>query len=70
MSDTPHTCPNCGAFPVTRPGALERELAAALADAERYRWLRSHRGPEIDPVYEYGNNDALDAAIDAARKQT
>jgi len=55
---------------------LERELTAALKDAERYRWLRE----EEDTIYPYAqvlvrrgvrfsnvlDGEGLDAAIDAA----
>ena len=53
---------------------LERELAAAQSDAERYRWLRSECGRYIDwdelesidgDISEVG----FDAAIDAAMKE-
>ena len=61
--------------------ALEADLAAARADAERYRWLRQYR--EGDAIYVVNvsktidrgrintiDTDELDAAIDAARKGT
>ena len=34
-TDVSHRCPNCGAFPVSRPGSLERELTALRAENER-----------------------------------
>ena len=43
----------------------ERELAAALKDAERYRWLVGGcRFAETDPAWD--TKESLDAAIDAA----
>ena len=50
--------------------AAETEIARLREDAERYRWLRSYRGTSIDDVYMHGGNEELDAAIDAARKDT
>ena len=61
---------------------LARELRAALADAERYRWLREHSANQYDhPLVvtqfctgkkiQYRGpliGKALDAAIDAARE--
>jgi hypothetical protein len=47
---------------------LERELAEAKRDAERYRWLRSYRGISIDEVYMYGGNEELDREIDSGIK--
>jgi len=49
---------------------LHRERDAAVADAERYRWLRDvawSRGDAILYTERYGPED-WDAAIDAARK--
>jgi len=54
---------------------LQRELTEARADAERYRWLRSHHRSEHDmgrlvwylPIGESLNAAGLDAALDAAR---
>jgi hypothetical protein len=45
---------------------LERELAEAKRDAERYRWLRSRviYGPIWSPQIIF--DDTLDAAIDTA----
>ena len=47
---------------------LEAENAALLADAERYRWLRAHRH-NLQMAFNYGGNEELDAAIDAAKDQ-
>ena len=47
---------------------LTRELAAARADATRYRWIRDNhevRGRAMEIVYGM-NGDDWDAAIDAA----
>lgn len=51
---------------------LERELAEAKKDAERYRWLRDdERGRSLSvSSLEWKNNAELsDAAIDAAMKE-
>ena len=51
---------------------LERELAEARKDAERYRWLRDdERGRSLSvSSLEWKNNSELsDAAIDAAMKE-
>ena len=51
---------------------LERELAEAQKDAERYRWLRDdERGRSLSvSSLEWKNNAELsDAAIDAAMKE-
>lgn len=56
---------------------LERELTAALKDAERYRWLREHSHETPIGAYEWVERngrqqraylafDELDTAIDAA----
>lgn len=51
---------------------LEAENAALRADAERYRWLRSHSNLEVGDFEvikdgsQYWRGDDLDAAIDAA----
>ena len=81
MSDTPSCDATkgllaCGAYPTPDDDVweqlartLERELAAALVDAERYRWMRNHGGcpfAETDPCWE--SPDAFDADVDAARK--
>jgi len=56
---------------------LKEELAAAQADAERYRWLRAHdvlcwsrepNGAGKAPI-ETSHGKKLDAAIDAARAE-
>jgi hypothetical protein len=60
---------------------LERELAAAQADAERYRWLREQHWNQgemcvvtnprvsIKLGYDCPSLNRLDAAIDAAMKE-
>jgi hypothetical protein len=59
---------------------LERELAEAKKNAERYRWLRDHAQNTLIGVYEWVERDGrqqmawlasneLDAAIDAAMKE-
>jgi len=50
----------------SRIAALEAENETLRADAERYRWLRK-RPVSADFGYSYQANEALDAAIDAAR---
>lgn len=56
----------------SRIDQLERELAEAKKDAERYRWLRDdERGRSLSvSSLEWKNNAELsDAAIDAAMKE-
>jgi hypothetical protein len=54
---------------------LERELAEARKDAERYRWLRECRGPvaagveRVPDGVQWLDTTDLDAAIDAARRK-
>jgi hypothetical protein len=51
-----------------RIAQLEAELAAAKGDAERYRWARTHPVKLEDLLEKFwGNPEAFDAAIDAAR---
>lgn len=52
---------------------LERELAEARTDAERYRWMRLCAGNpaamgKLETFDEPKNPEEFDAAIDAARK--
>lgn len=50
---------------------LQADLAAARADAERYRWIRDNhevRGRAMEIVYGMNGSD-WDAAIDAAQAQ-
>ena len=80
--EDPLNCPMCGAhdyglMPLGKcVHCLERKLAAAQKDAERYRWLRKFkRGCPIavirmdqsdgDTIY---CDEDLDAAIDAAKE--
>jgi len=93
MSDTPRTYnvlskttvwgSSCGAALVEHARTLERELAAAQKDAQRYRWFREAHGTEFiisfyDPTDnvigafsdEIKSADELDAAIDAAISRT
>ena len=64
-------CEWCGEIAQGECGcAAETEIARLREDAERYRWLRSYRGTSIDDVYMHGGNEELDAAIDAAIKET
>ena len=74
MSDTPKTdirhCESCGQvrFPSDH---WQRELAAAQADAERYRWLRGDkrgRSLSVSSLEWTGNAELSDAAVDAAMK--
>lgn len=55
------------AFSVRRE--LHTEIAALLADAERYRWLREIGHEQVRVLAHYAG-PALDAAIDAARNTT
>jgi len=81
MSDTPRTDANyvchygdgLGQW-VPREFAceLERKLAAAQADAERYRWLRGDkrgRSLSVSSLEWTGNAELSDAAVDAAMKE-
>lgn len=64
-------CEWCGEIAQGKCGCeAETEIARLREDAERYRWLRSYRGTSIDDVYMHGGNEELDAAIDAAIKET
>ena len=64
-------CEWCGEIAQGECGcAAETEIARLREDAERYLWLRSYRGTSIDDVYMHGGNEELDAAIDAAIKET
>lgn len=61
-----------------RIAALEREVEALRADAERYRWLVQNSTREVSHIGDLGlhfncdfdNWDNVDAAIDAARSKT
>lgn len=46
---------------------LTAELAQAMADAERYRWLRKHGNAFYDCIQYRGVDEVCDAAVDAAR---
>jgi hypothetical protein len=51
---------------------LKSELAAAQADAERYRWLRGDkrgRSLSVSSLEWTGNAELSDAAVDAAMKE-
>ena len=58
----------------------DAEIARLREDAERYRWLRKQEGtqrPDAQVMFNIGHDwvnctapDELDAAIDAARKET
>ena len=51
---------------------LERELAEAKTDAERYRWLRERHENTVMDIYNSISAmkpELLDAAIDAAMKE-
>jgi hypothetical protein len=51
---------------------LERELAEARKDAERYRWLRGDkrgRSLSVSSLEWTGNAELSDAAVDAAMKE-
>jgi len=57
------------AIPVEFCRQLERELAAAQADAKRYRWLRDDkrgRSLSVSSLAWTGNAKLSDAAVDAA----
>ncbi len=66
----------CAGFPIADLAAdrieeLEREIAAAREDAERYRWLRDKPiGDQLDKAIAawWNSADEFDAAIDAALK--
>jgi len=71
---TPSAAQAAGESVEQKIARLERELAAAQADAERYRWLRAHdvlcwsrepNGTGKAPI-ETSHSKKLDAAIDAA----
>ncbi|WP_313398151.1 hypothetical protein [Stenotrophomonas sp.] len=59
--------------PLYSQSAIDRltaERDAAVADAERYRWLRRSRlGPQRAVFLDSETSDQLDAAIDAARAE-
>ena len=72
-SDTPRTDaqpPVYEGFPVSREfaRALERELNTMREDAARYRYIREGRRGTYNNILIYSGN-ALDAAIDAARRK-
>ena len=48
---------------------LERELAEARKDAERYRWLRENNFQEPTPKGFRTTLEEIDAAIDEAMKE-
>ena len=49
--------------------ALENELTAAQKDAERYRYMKSHKGDWYAWSMRTSGSNNLDAAIDAAMKE-
>lgn len=48
-----------------RADDMEADIAAAKADAERYRWLRDGNN-DVEGIASCASGEAMDAAIDAA----
>ena len=68
------TSANCIAALEAKLAKVREERDAALADAERYRWLRQQNSQEVCTQCGYDGIELrtgklLDATIDAARKE-